>query len=243
MNRANEGKRPVGESPIKPVEGVATRRFLKLVFMASCVIMAARGGVLLNPGFESPLASGGDVFGASDWVVFGGGTFTTSLLPHSGDNAFKVFGDTSGAFQEFPASAGETWVGSVWALNPDIDPLSGGQIAAVNIEWRELGGALLSFETTPLLNSSTPTGGQSSDYLFGEVAGVAPQGTAYARFVIISGAFAGPGGGAAYFDDASFADAPEPASFGLVGLALLGIGMIRTRKDPWRTQTLVTRRL
>src|ERR1039457_1059946 len=119
MNRANEGKRPVGESPIKPVEGVATRRFLKLVFMASCVIMAARGGVLLNPGFESPLASGGDVFGASDWVVFGGGTFTTSLLPHSGDNAFKVFGDTSGAFQEFPASAGETWVGSVWALNPD----------------------------------------------------------------------------------------------------------------------------
>jgi uncharacterized protein (TIGR03437 family) len=197
---------------------------LGIVALSSCLFTAAHANVLLNPGFECPTISNGDIFGATDWDVFGGDTFTTAVLPHSGNNAFKAFGDASGAFQEFPASPGQTWKGSVWAVNPSFDALTGGEIAAINIEWRDVFGELISYETTVLLNSRSSTGSQSSDYVFGEVTGTAPVGTADARFVLIVGAFAGVGGGAAYFDDASFEQVPEPSSFGLVGLALLGFG-------------------
>jgi hypothetical protein len=197
---------------------------LAVVVVASTFLTAANAGVLLNPSFESPSVPGGDVFGAADWVVFGGNTYTSNLAPHSGQNVFKAFGDISGAFQEFPAEPGSFWQGSVWALNPDFDPMAGGQIAAVNIEWRDSAENLISYESTVLLTASSPAGSTSADYFFGEVAGAAPPDTASVRFVLITGGFAGPGGGGPRFDDASFQQVPEPSLsamfvFGLLALA------------------------
>lgn len=184
---------------------------------------AAAANLLANPGFEIPALAGGDVFGATGWNVFGGGTFTIKLSPHSGSNAFKTFGVTSGAFQDFPAVPGQPWQGSAWVLNPSFDAMAGAQIATANIEWRDAGGGLIAFETsTPAINSSTPTGSTAADYTLVNVAGIAPPNTATARFVLLTGAFGAPGGGAPFFDDASFELVPEPTSLGLLALGAIG---------------------
>src|SRR4051794_26072653 len=83
----------------------------------------AAANLLVNPGFENPVLGGGDTFGAIGWNVFGGGTYTIKLAPHSGDNAFKTFGETSGAFQDFAAAPGQLWQGRAWILNPSFDAM------------------------------------------------------------------------------------------------------------------------
>jgi hypothetical protein len=202
---------------------------MALVWASSGV---ASANLLANPGFENPVLGGGDVFGAVGWNVFGGGTYTIKLAPHTGDNAFKTFGQTSGAYQEFPATAGQTWQGSAFLLNPSFDAMSGAQIAAVNIEWRDAGDNVLSFISSPNgLTAGSPQGSTAADYVYAPISGVAPVGTAKARFVLITGAFGGAGGGAPFFDDASFVRVPEPATAFLAGSAGLAIVAMRRRRN------------
>ena len=205
-------------------------------FLAMALVWSSSGvaaaNLLTNPGFENPVLGGGDTFGAVGWNVFGGGTFTIKASPHTGDNAFKTFGQTSGAYQEFPAAAGETWQGSAYVLNPSFDAMTGAQIAAVNIEWRDAGDNVLSFISSPNgLTASSPQGSTAADYVYAPISGVAPAGTAKARFVLLTGAFAGAGGGAPFFDDASFARVPEPATAFLAGAAGLAIVAVRRRRN------------
>lgn len=187
--------------------------------------LAGAANLLVNPGFENPVLAGGDTFGAVGWNVFGGGTYTIKLAPHSGDNAFKTFGQTSGAFQDFAAAPGQSWQGSAWVLNPSFDAMAGAQIATANIEWHDAGGGLISFlASAPPITAATPQGTNAAGYTLVNVGGIAPPLTATARFVLLTGAFAGAGGGAPFFDDASFEQVvPEPAS-----LALFGIGLCLT---------------
>jgi len=175
----------------------------------------AHANLLANPSFELPVLSGGDVPGAVGWTAFNA-VFTIRVAPQDGDQALKMFGTPSGVFQDFPTLPGQEWIGSVYGLNFSGDPLSGAQIGAANIEWRDSGGNLISFETSQIVNSSTPQGSLPGDYVFGTVSGVAPAGAVTARFVLITGAFAGPGGGAVWFDNASFSLVPEPAMLSVV---------------------------
>jgi hypothetical protein len=192
-----------------------------IVALVCLTIPAKAANLLANPGFEIPVLAGGDTFGAVGWNVFGGGTFTIKLAPHSGDNAFKTFGQTSGAFQDFPAAQGQPWQGSAWVLNPSFDAMAGAQIATANIEWRDAGNNVISFlSSLPPITSATPQGNNAAGYTLVNVAGVAPPLTATARFVLLTGAFAGAGGGAPFFDDASFEQVPEPATFALVGIGI-----------------------
>jgi len=197
--------------------------------LAAAASSALGANLLVNAGFEDPVLGGGDVFGAVGWNVFGGGTFTIKVAPRSGDNAFKTFGAASGAFQDFAASEGQMYKASAYALNPSFDAMAGAQIAAVNIEWRDAGNNLISFITQQILSASSPQGATALDYAYGEIMGVAPAGTATARFVIITGAFAGPGGGAPFFDDASFELIPAPSA-ALAGLLTVGVVAGRRRR-------------
>lgn len=186
----------------------------------------ASANVLANPSFELPALTGGDTPGAQGWNAFNA-VFTIRQAPQDGFQACKMFGGVSGVFQDFATTPGTAWAGSVYALNPSFDALSGAQIAAINIEWRDSGSNLISFETTPLLSASSPQGSNPADYLFGTVTGTAPAGTTTARLVLITGAFAGPGGGAPFFDNASFDVVPEPTS---LGLAALGATVLLRRR-------------
>jgi hypothetical protein len=196
-------------------------------------VPATAANLLANPGFENPVLVSGDTFGAVGWNVFGGGTFTIKLAPHSGDNAFKTFGQTSGAFQDFPAAPAQLWQGSAWVLNPSFDAMAGAQIATANIEWRDSGGNLISFlPSAPPITAATPQGNNAAGYTQVNVAGLAPPGTATARFVLLTGAFAGPGGGAPFFDDASFELVPEPVGIATAAIAAMCLSVCVRRRKP-----------
>jgi hypothetical protein len=180
-----------------------------------CAGSTASANVLANPSFELPVLTGGDVPGAQGWSAFNA-AFTIRVAPQQGDQALKIFGTPSGVFQDFPTSPGEQWIGSVYGLNFNGDPLSGAQIGAANIEWRDAANNVISFESTQIVSSATPQGSLPGDYVFGSVTGAAPAGATTARFVLITGAFAGAGGGAVWFDNASFALVPEPAMMSLI---------------------------
>jgi hypothetical protein len=182
---------------------------LGLAIALVLVVGPASANVLINPGFESPviIQPPPEYYGAGDgWTSFGGGIFTIDALvgvpPNSGAQLVKMFGGCcSGAWQEFAAVAGETWNGGVWMRNSSLDPMGGGQVAAVNIEWHAADGTQIDFISNGTFTAASPL----DVWTLQTVTGIAPAGTAFARLVIITGDFL-PGGpaGAPFYDDAFF---------------------------------------
>jgi hypothetical protein len=196
----------------------------------------ASANLLVNPGFEIPPVpvAPPEYFGATGWSDFGGGTYTigsAAIGPagaHLGSQVLKVFGGLSGVYQQFAASPGETWDGGVWALNDSVDLMVGAQIAAVNIEWIAADGVTnVGTVFGPAITSATAV----DVWKFLTVSGVAVAGTGYARLVLITGAFAGPGGGAPRFDDAFMLPRaiPVPAAVWLFGSSLGLLGWMRRK--------------
>ncbi len=170
----------------------------------------ASANLLGNPGFEVPAIPAGppEYFGAgSAWTSFGGGIFTVGAAvapPHTGAQSLKLFGGCcSGAFQQYPTLPGETWNGGVWMMNFHGDPMGGGQVAAVNIEWIKADGTTNS-SIIPFISNGTFTAASPRDvWTLQPISGVAPADAAFARLVVITGDFlpGGPGG-APFYDDA-----------------------------------------
>ena len=188
----------------------------------------ANANLLGNPGFENPAtpAAPPEYFGAgASWTSFGGGIFTVSSVvapPHTGNQSLKLFGGCcSGAFQQYPTLPGETWNGGVWMQNFSGDPMTGGQVAAVNIEWIKADGTTQS-SIIPFISNGTFTAASPRNvWTLQPISGVAPADAAFARLVVITGDFlpGGPGG-APFYDDA-FLDRDssvptKPASWGLI---------------------------
>ena len=184
---------------------------LALVLLVT--VGSASANVLGNPGFESPATpvAPPEYYGAgSDWTSFGGGIYTISsavgIPPNSGNQLLKLFGGCcSGAFQQFPCVPGDTWNGGVWMRNDDHDPMGGGQVAAVNIEWIQADGVTQS-TIIPFISNGTFTAASPQNvWTLQTITGVAPADAAFARLVVITGDFlpGGPGG-APFFDDAFF---------------------------------------
>jgi hypothetical protein len=174
---------------------------------------ASAVNLLGNPGFESPAFVGAEQAGAGDaWSSFNGPFRIQGQPPIGPAGAFegtvvlKTFA-LMGVFQDFPASEGETWNGGAWLLNDSLDPMSGGQVAAVNIEWLDAGGNQISFISNGTFTTATCDGCAAplDEWTQKTITGVAPAGTATARFVLITGDFQPGGfGGAPRYDDAFF---------------------------------------
>jgi len=202
---------------------------LAIAAIAMLATAPAFGNVLVNGGFESPDATGGDqyaIVGTSGWTGFNG-AYITQTTKESGLQSFKAFGNPGGAFQDFPASAGEVWKGTVDSQNFSGDALTGQQGTFINLEWHDSGGGQISFLSTPIANSLSPM----DTWIPGTVQGTAPAGTSFVRLVLLSGPYTGIGagaGGAGFFDNASFDIIPEPATLSLLPLA--GLLSLRRRR-------------
>ncbi len=203
------------------------------VLATGLLATTASANLLVNPGFENPsTAPGVEYFGAPGWSDFGGTTFTINNLvvgpagPHGGSQVLKTFG-FGGVYQQFAASAGQTWDAGAWALNDTADVMAGGQVAAVNIEWIAADGVTsLGAVLGPTITAATVTNVWQNL----TVSGVAIAGTSFARIVLITGDFLPGGqGGAPRFDDASFSVVPVPAAVWLFGSALGLLGVARRR--------------
>jgi len=91
---------------------------------------------LIDPGFEGAVTGAGGVGG---WGTFGGATFSSDVA-HSGTNSMKEFGaggySVPGAFETFPAAAGDAWTFSGFALTPGIN---------TNLSLADFGGVQIAF--------------------------------------------------------------------------------------------------
>ena len=198
-------------------------RFLSGLVAGLTVVLfgtvGAASAQLLNPSFEAPDASAGDVYGSDSWASFGY-TYTTAATAHTGTQALKTFGPFaqyggSGATQVVPATPGQTWVGEIYALNASFDPIDNVDFGVFKIEFLDAAmnfaaGGVFGvdvFESNPI-NGTTPLDAWT---LLGVGTAPAPAGTAFARAVIVKVDMDGTQGGSIFWDDARlFVDTSVP---------------------------------
>jgi hypothetical protein len=157
-------------------------------------MLVAAGGaraqcLLMNPSFEVA-GGGGFVFGG--WNQFGAIARVTTA-PH-GRAAVRITGPNtgnwavSGVWQALDSAPGERWAVSIVVSHLGAAPLAGGARAIVNVEWRDAGGNLLSYDSHEVATPSTPAD-TWTEASFQSAA--APAGTVTMRLVL--GVLQGPG--------------------------------------------------
>jgi len=145
--------------------------------------------MLANPSFEIDGQSGA-VFGG--WNQFGPVGISTSAV--HGARAARVSGpntggwDVAGLWQAQDCAPGEQWTAAGFVRVPSSNPLAGQSRAIVNIEWRDGGGGLISYESHDVATAATA---QDTSLEWSFTSAAAPAGTAKARLVL--GVLQGPG--------------------------------------------------
>jgi beta-glucanase (GH16 family) len=174
---------------------------------------------LANPGFEAGVSGGA----AANWQNFGNAIVSPDAA-RSDALGLRLFGSGgagpyyAGVFQDFPASPGQVWRGTVYLRNSGADPLTGGNFVDVKIEWYDHNGAALGVQITPALTDASPINTFSQV----TVQATAPAMAAKARFAIVY-VKPGSGSGTVHVDDATFtfispvAVNPCPADYNGVG--------------------------
>lgn len=138
--------------------------------------------IIANPSFEIG-GSGSQVFGG--WNQFGV-VGSVSNAPH-GSKAARVTGpnlggwDVSAFWQAFDTAPGERWEASVQGWHTAVNPLTGQNKAILNIEWRDGGGNLISYESYDVATAATPVDEIQN---FTVVSGPAPSGTVKTRLLL-----------------------------------------------------------
>jgi hypothetical protein len=194
----------------------------------------AATNLLANPGFENG-AGGGSLTG---WGAFSN-TFaagTDGGVPtHTGNGVAKMFGSfngnfgVSGAFQEFPTTPGTTYQFHVFSRQNAGDDLTKGnnwaveKIAFFSSPGVEITSAAVEQRILDALSDvdtwiDNPT-----------ITATAPAGATLVQPLILFLQPVPNGGGAGFFDDATFSVVPEPASLGLIAGALALVGSRRRR--------------
>ncbi len=167
--------------------------------IGSVLSAAAAFGQLQNPSFELP----GTTTTFANWVSFDS-SFPEFSIVRTGAVSLKAFGNfttaynTSGAYQDVATAPGQSWQASVWALSSSTDPMQAGNVAAINIEWRDASNTLISYSSATAADSTTIP----DVWHQATVTGTAPAGAVTARLALLF--VQGPAllGGSAYFDDA-----------------------------------------
>ncbi len=206
------------------------------IFATALFATTASANLLVNGGFEDQPFGGAELPGAGDgWATYGSPfRIQQTNVPgdcnpiscagaYEGTVSLKVFGD-AGVYQDFAAAEGDSFEGGVWAINPqNADVMTGGQIGLAVLIFLDAGGNVISDVVSNVLDSTAT----QDEWMELTLAGVAPVGTATARFQVFT---TGGGGGAPRFDAAYFdaAPIPVPAAIWLMGSAMLGMmGMRR----------------
>ena len=142
-----------------------------------------------NPSFEFP-GPPGRVF--AGWNQFG----PVGRAPSAthGSAAARVSGPNAGGFdvaafwQSLDALPGQRWAATVSVQVSATAPLAGQSAAIVNVEWRNAGGTLISYESFPVADPTTAPGTWRQVHV---ETGPAPAGTVTTRLLL--GVLQGPG--------------------------------------------------
>ena len=134
-----------------------------------------------------------------------------------GATALQMFGrftggtNNSDVYQDLPATGGQLWLASVWARNRPGDPLQGGNLGQLKLEFLGAGGEPLAASGQVVASAAGP-----SAYQQFAVLRAAPAGAAWAR-ITLELLQSGDAAGSILFDDAALAvlddlSGPQPAA-------------------------------
>ena len=203
---------------------------MALVIMAAGALIAGAAradNILANSGFENTLVGwGGETTNWAGWGV----TQSDSgygIAPHSGTHAVMLAvwptGGGGGIVQKPNVSGGVTYTLSFWSAFEAS--YAGGSLNSF-VEWHDASDGVISRDSF----NTIAMGGATSWNLHTLANVMAPANAAWAEVQI--NAAEGTSGGALYIDDANFNSAavPEPTTVSLLGLAGLGLILVRRMK-------------
>ncbi len=206
------------------------RKFCAL--LAGCCLASASatafatGNVLCDPGFESDAS--GENQNIIGWTTYGATAFNESgATAHSGNNYFKVFSarngtvNYDGVYQDYISGPGATYTADAWAQTLSSDVIAGGNVAWVEVTFRDANANMLALYRTSLINNSATQNGSFPKSTWNHLfvtnqydpntfaitnttsSLVAPDGTYFVRCQIVFQGDAANSHGSVYFDDLS----------------------------------------
>jgi hypothetical protein len=167
--------------------------------------------LLNNPGFESPSVSNSTT--SPDLWVSWGSAYLSTQYAHTGAQSVQESGSNSGVLESFSVTPGVSYTGTVYAMTPANDPLTGPEGAFLNVAFDDAGGNQLSSDWVPLLTSANSPGGPIPGSVGDQgwnsfsTTAVAPANAVKAVYVLQVGPYtglSGTAGGAAFLDDPQF---------------------------------------
>jgi hypothetical protein len=203
--------------------------------------------LLADPGFEQELtAPNPNPTGVAGWASFGGATFLTTPLAHSGNNVLITPDggggySVPGSYQVFAATPGEQFTLSGWVYTPNVLPVNGNDFAILQLSFdtgappNNYGGAPSSGPAVGV-NIGQPAGGggvplPQGVWTYASVTATAPATTAsVGAFILDINADANAD---FYFDDMSLTTTavPEPATWAWAGSSSLLLLSLFRRKN------------
>ncbi|HXI84276.1 MAG TPA: PEP-CTERM sorting domain-containing protein [Verrucomicrobiae bacterium] len=208
----------------------------RVLSMLACVAIftlamstTSKANLLVDPGSEGAVISGSGN-GVGGWTFFNGGVFSTDFA-HSGTNANKLAGgggySVPGAYQTFPASAGQQYTMTAFGLEPTVPAVNANTWGALQITfWSGPNGTGSNLGTTDTSPGNAKVGNKvDSSSTAGvwiplSVTATAPAGTASIQaFDLVLDATAQT----TYFDDQTLDLVPEPSTVAMALTGLLGL--------------------
>ncbi len=223
--------------PYREYTVLSLRIYISIAAAVLCSVLpqAALGQcILANPSFEIG-DEGADNFGG--WEQ--SGVVGVSAEATHGQLSAVVIGpnyggwDVSAYWQRLDTAPGEQWTATVDAWHTTVNPVTGQSKAILNIEWRDSGDDLISYETHDVIIASTPT---DEIQHFSVTSGPAPSGTVATHFFLAVLQAPTDPSPDVYYDQATFYEAGPPSQDDLQWGDFPGGTTLEFSGRPWRVK-------
>jgi len=214
---------------------------LVLVCVAICALVSttSKANLLTDPGAEGEIsAPNPNPTAIPGWSFFSGAQFLTTVNAHTGTNVVDLPANgggysVPGAFQNFPASAGQTFTLSGWVYTPNLLVSNSNDFAILQLQYwtgagysNADGGAVGVNIGTPIGPGPTTVGLPQGVWTFASVSAVAPAGTAGVSAYGLG--INADANGTFYLDDMVLV--PEPSTVAMALTGLLGLVAFARRR-------------